>query len=54
MPVIRKKIDISEVSKRFSVSTRTLWYSKQIGFLHIQKTEDDAYRTYDAAAVRRL
>lgn len=54
MPVIRKKIDISEVSKRFSVSTRTPWYSKQIGLLHIQKTEDYAYRTYAVAAVRYL
>lgn len=45
---------ISEVSKRFDVSTRTLRYYEQIGILRSQKKEDYAYRTYDDAAVRRL
>lgn len=45
---------ISEVSKRFDVTTRTLRYYEQLGLLCSQKKEDYAYRTYDEAAVRRL
>lgn len=45
---------ISEVSKRFDVTTRTLRYYEQIGLLHSLKQEDYAYRTYDGAAIRRL
>lgn len=47
-------ITISEVSKRFDVSTRTLRYYEQIGLLSSQKKADYAYRTYDEAAIRRL
>lgn len=45
---------ISEVSRRFNVSTRALRYYEQIGLLHSIKKADYAYRTYDDAAVRRL
>lgn len=45
---------ISQVSKSFSVSTRTLRYYEQIGLLSSQKQEGYAYRTYNKSAVRRL
>ncbi|MDD4495738.1 MAG: effector binding domain-containing protein [Eubacteriales bacterium] len=45
---------ISEVSKRLSISTRTLRYYEQIGLIESVKKEDYAYRTYDEAAVTRL
>jgi len=45
---------ISQVSKAFYVSTRTLRYYEQIGLLSSVKKEEYAYRTYDEAAVLRL
>ncbi|WP_313131794.1 MerR family transcriptional regulator [Anaerocolumna sp.] len=45
---------ISEISRGFNVSTRTLRYYEQIGLLTSGKKEDYAYRVYDENAVRRL
>jgi len=45
---------ISEVSKGFNVSTRTLRYYEQIGLLRSVKKDDYAYRTYEVAMVARL
>jgi DNA-binding transcriptional MerR regulator/DNA gyrase inhibitor GyrI len=45
---------ISEVSKAFQVSTRTLRYYEQVGLLESVKKEDYAYRTYDENTVLRL
>ncbi len=45
---------ISQVSKAFNVSTRTLRYYEQIGLLHCQKKEEYAYRTYDEDSIKRL
>jgi len=45
---------ISEVSKGFNISTRTLRYYEQIELIQSQKKEDYAYRTYDEVALRRL
>lgn len=45
---------ISEVSKLFGISTRTLRYYEQIGLITPTKKEDFAYRSYDDATVLRL
>ena len=45
---------ISQVSKCFSISTRTLRYYEQIGLLIPARKEDSAYRMYDAEARARL
>lgn len=45
---------ISQVSKAFNISTRTLRYYEQIGLLPSIKKEDYAYRTYDENALLRL
>lgn len=45
---------ISEVSKSFKVSTRTLRYYEKIGLLPSKHEEDYAYRVYDENSVRRL
>lgn len=45
---------ITEVTRRFDISTRTLRYYEQIGLLPSQKNEDYAYRMYDEASVQRL
>ena len=45
---------ISQVSKRFGVSTRTLRYYEQIGLLQSSKLDGYAYRTYDRGAILRL
>ncbi len=45
---------ISEVSRNFNISTRTLRYYEQIGLLASTKKEDYAYRTYDELAIKRL
>ncbi len=47
-------ITITEVSKNFSISTRTLRYYEQIGLLKSIKKDDYAYRTYDDETVKRL
>ena len=45
---------ISQISKQFSVSTRTLRYYEQIGLIQPIKKEDFAYRVYDENTVVRL
>lgn len=45
---------ISDISRGFNVSTRSLRYYEQIGLLTSQKMEDYAYRVYDENSVRRL
>ncbi|MDF2588464.1 MAG: MerR family transcriptional regulator [Anaerocolumna sp.] len=45
---------ISELSKGFNISTRTLRYYEQIGLLTSQKKVDYAYRVYDECAIRNL
>ncbi|WP_232380869.1 MerR family transcriptional regulator [Paenibacillus tianjinensis] len=45
---------ISQVSKHFSISTRTLRYYEQIGLITPVKREESAYRAYDAEAITRL
>ncbi|HBL84690.1 MAG: hypothetical protein A2Y17_11190 [Clostridiales bacterium GWF2_38_85] len=45
---------ITEISKNFNISTRTLRYYEQIGLLKSSKKDDYAYRTYDDAAILRL
>ena len=47
-------LTISQVSKSFSISTRTLRYYEQIGLITPAKKADFAYRAYDAEAVARL
>ncbi|WP_160672419.1 MerR family transcriptional regulator [Clostridium sp. C8-1-8] len=45
---------ISEVSRSFNISTRTLRYYEQIGLIESKKKEDYAYRVYDEAAIKRM
>jgi DNA-binding transcriptional MerR regulator len=45
---------ISEVSRFFNISTRTLRYYEQLGLIRPTKKEDFSYRTYDAETVTRL
>ncbi|WP_406242904.1 MerR family transcriptional regulator [Tissierella carlieri] len=45
---------ISQLSKHFSISTRTLRYYEQIGLITPMKKEDFAYRVYDIEAITRL
>lgn len=45
---------ISQVSKQFSISTRTLRYYEQIGLITPVKKEDFAYRVYDMEAIKCL
>lgn len=45
---------ISQVSKHFSISTRTLRYYEQIGLITSVKKDDFAYRVYDIEAITRL
>lgn len=45
---------ISEVSKSFNISTRTLRYYEQIGLIQPTKREDFAYRTYDENTISLL
>lgn len=45
---------ISEVTKSYQVSTRTLRYYEQIGLLQSLKKEGYAYRTYDECSLKRL
>ena len=42
---------ISQVSKEYNVSTRTLRYYEKLGLLNSCKKEDYAYRTYDEKAI---
>ncbi len=45
---------ISQVSKFFQVSTRTLRYYEQIGLISPVKKEDFSYRVYDSNAITRI
>lgn len=45
---------ISEVTKNYQISTRTLRYYEQIGLLQSLKKEGYAYRTYDEYSLKRL
>jgi DNA-binding transcriptional MerR regulator/DNA gyrase inhibitor GyrI len=45
---------ISQVSKQFRISTRTLRYYEQIGLIQSTMKEDYSYRTYDESTVLRL
>lgn len=45
---------ISQISKLFNVSTRTLRYYEQIGLIQSVKKQDFAYRTYDENTIIRL
>lgn len=45
---------ISQISKSFNISTRTLRYYEQIGLITPIKKEDFAYRTYDEDTILRL
>lgn len=45
---------ISQVSKQFHVSTRTLRYYEQIGLITPTKKADSAYRAYDADTLLRI
>lgn len=47
-------LTISQISKTFNISTRTLRYYEQIGLLPSVKAENYSYRTYDSATVLRL
>ncbi len=49
-----KLMTISEVTKKFNVTTRMLRYYDEIGILSSTRMENYAYRVYDEAAVRRL
>lgn len=45
---------ISEVSKNFNISSRTLRYYEQINLIKSKKKDNYAYRTYDEDTIRRL
>ena len=45
---------ISQVSKHFNISTRTLRYYEQIGLINSVKQEEYSYRTYDEDIILRL
>lgn len=45
---------ISDVSKQFGVSARTLRYYEEIGLIISERKEDFAYRVYNRDALRRL
>ncbi|ASA24780.1 effector binding domain-containing protein [Paenibacillus donghaensis] len=45
---------ISEVTRSFNISTRTLRYYEQIGLIESVKKDGYAYRTYDKPALTRL
>lgn len=45
---------MSQISKLFNISTRTLRYYEQIGLIQPVKKNDYAYRTYDENTVMRL
>jgi DNA-binding transcriptional MerR regulator len=47
-------LTISQVSKRFGISTRTLRYYEQIKLIEPVKKEDSAYRNYDEDTILRL
>lgn len=52
--MLQQVMKIRDVSQQYGVSTRTLRYYEQIGLLPSVRSEEYAYRMYDAAAVHRL
>jgi DNA-binding transcriptional MerR regulator len=54
MEVFMELQTISQVSKQFKVSTRTLRYYRQIGLIQSAMKEDYSYRTYDEGIILRL
>lgn len=49
-----KLLSIRDVSKNFSVSTRTLRYYEEVGLLGSIRDDENGYRAYDDKALRRL
>ncbi|MGZ9585896.1 MerR family transcriptional regulator [Paenibacillus marinisediminis] len=47
-------LTISEVTKAYGISTRTLRYYEQIGLIQSTKKDGYAYRTYDECSLKRL
>jgi len=47
-------IKAGDLSNRYGVSTRTLRYYEEIGLIQSRRTEDYAYRMYDAASIKKL
>jgi len=47
-------VKAGDLSNRYGVSTRTLRYYEEIGLIQSLRTEDYAYRMYDASSVKRL
>ena len=45
---------VSEISKKYGISTRMLRYYEQNGLIASQKKEGYSYRVYDGAAAKRL
>ncbi|MFV0394804.1 MAG: MerR family transcriptional regulator [Coprobacillaceae bacterium] len=45
---------ITEVSKHFNISTRTLHYYEKIGLIQSTKSDNYAYRQYDKGTIQRL
>jgi len=45
---------IRDVSTKYNISARTLRYYEDMGLIHSIRSDDYAYRMYDAAAVKRL
>jgi DNA-binding transcriptional MerR regulator len=52
--VVMELQTISQVSKYFNISTRTLRYYEQIGLITSVKQEEYSYRTYDEDTIMRL
>ncbi len=53
MTVVEVKT-ISQVAKAFDISSRMLRYYEQAGLIQSHRNEDNAYRLYDEAALRRV
>ena len=49
-----ERIKIKDMSDRYDISARTLRYYEHMGLIASTRSEDYAYRLYDAAAVKRL
>jgi len=47
-------VKIREVSVKYDISARTLRYYEDMGLITSTRSDDYAYRLYDAAAIRRL
>lgn len=47
-------IKIRDVTAKYVISARTLRYYEDVGLIESTRSDDYAYRLYDAAAVRRL